>query len=108
MPANAPNALALMIYDCKCACGNQWTHSVTMLYGNGYIGGTPNAKEEAALPLAKAFLHPQRTYAHCSRCLSAQVPCQLPSFAGASTRASGPKARAKAATLAQLEGDIFP
>ena len=62
----AYNELTLNVYDCRCVCGNQWTHS----YVTYRLGGTPGPVEEAHNPLTKLYTGPTRHQSHCYRCVN--------------------------------------
>lgn len=64
----APTELALHVYSISCACGHQWTHSSLLLTGQGLLGGTPTALQEANLPVTKYLVSTRSTH-HCFRCV---------------------------------------
>jgi hypothetical protein len=63
-----PNSLLLMILSCSCTCGNKWTHSYSILLGNGYLGGTPSPDQEHKLPV-QGIINESRNTNHCFRCV---------------------------------------
>lgn len=93
----SPNALCLHIEEYSCSCGNRWTHSYPLLYGNGHYGGTPGPKEENTLPLARVTSS-SRTTSHCFRCVPVGTPRGY---------APAPKARAAIPSLSSIEDSIF-
>lgn len=93
-----PSALCLHITEYQCRCGNRWTHSQPLHYGNGHFGGTPTPQEEAQRVVARVVTA-QRSYAHCFRCIPVGTPV---GFAPAALRRA-----ATAPSLASLEDSIF-
>lgn len=60
--------LVLEIFDCRCTCGNKWTHSRPILCdSDGGYGGTPTSRQEAELKIVRIYNAP-RDFACCFRC----------------------------------------
>lgn len=60
--------LVLEIFDCRCTCGNKWTHSRPLFCtADGGYGGTPSLRQEAELKIVKIYNAP-RDFACCFRC----------------------------------------
>lgn len=60
--------LVLEILDCRCTCGNKWTHSRPILCtADGGYGGTPSPRDEASLPVVRIY-HSNRDASCCHFC----------------------------------------
>jgi hypothetical protein len=94
-----PNLL-LQITDCRCSCGNNWTHSYPLLTTpSGAIGGTPGPREEAKGQVIH-LLHSSRHFHHCFRCAPLGLGVGWQRLAEQTASPSKPN-------LASLEDEIF-